>query len=170
MFIYILNRDIFLFLILFFYTFPIFLICKNYKCNNSVSNIICDKQCKFNILFFMFLMAISTVLYELNRNDVYSQIFIFTILISIGFLIVFDESYMIDYFFAGTVFLSIMLFMIHHVLLTSNKFLLLSLILAIILSITIMFNVNVDFFYTEVIYILNFAFYYLFLHFITSHI
>lgn len=164
------NRDIFLFLVLFFYTFPIFLICKNYKCNNSVSNIICDKQCKFNILFFMFLMAISTVLYELNRNDVYSQLFIFTILISIGFLIVFDESYMIHYFFAGTVFLSIMFFMIHHTILTKNIFLLLSLILAIILLLFIIFNLQVNFFYTEVIYILNFAFYYVYLHFITRHI
>jgi len=143
------KRDALLFSMLLFYTFPIILVCKNYKRNNSVSNIICDKQCKFNILFFMFLMAIQTVLYELNRNDVYSKIFIFTILISIGFLIIFDESYMIHYFFAGTIFLSIMLFMIHHVLLTSNKILLLSLILAIILSITIMFNVNVDLFFTR---------------------
>ena len=164
------NRNILLFFVLFFYTFPIFLVYKNYKCNNSVSNIICDKQCKFYILFFMFFMAISTVLYELNRNDVYSQLFIFTILISIGFLIVFDESYPIHYFFAGAVFLSVMFFMIYHTIVTKNIILFLSLILAIILLLFIIFNLRLNFFYTEVIYILNFAFYYVYLHLITYHI
>jgi len=163
------NRDALLFFMLLFYTFPIILVCKNYKRNNSISNIICDEKCKIYILFFMFLMGISTVLYELKRNDIQSTIFIFTIVICIAFLIIFDESYTIHFFFAGTVFLSIILFMIHHVLLTSNKILLLSLILAIILLFVIMFNINVDIFYTEVIYILNFAFYYLYLHFITHH-
>jgi hypothetical protein len=115
----------------------------------------------------MFLMAISTVLYELNRNDVYSQLFIFTILISIGFLIVFDESYMIHYFFAGAVFLSVMFFMIYHTIVTKNIILFISLILAIILLLFIIFNLRLNFFYTEVIYILNFAFYYVYLHLIT---
>lgn len=54
------------------YLLPIMFVYYNYTCNNSVSNIICDTNCKHYILFFMFLMGLGTVLYELERNDIYS--------------------------------------------------------------------------------------------------
>lgn len=117
----------------------------------------------------MFLMGIGTTLYELKRSDKYSQIFISIILIGIYFLVWFDESYTSHYFFAGSVFLGITLFMIRHVLSSNyNRILVGSLTLAVLLSLIAIITTNRDVLYTEVLYILNFAFYYLYLHFLQS--
>ena len=151
------------------YLFPITLVCRNYKCNNSVSNILCDNNCRNFILFFMGLMGIATMLYEFERNDIYSQILVFMILIGIYFLLLYDETYKIHIFFAGLIFACILLFMIRHISLKKyNKILLVSLIFAIMSTMFIIINMNnpIYFFYGEIAYILNFAFYYLYLHFI----
>lgn len=163
------NKNILLLSIILCYFFPILLVCDNYKCNNTVSNILCDNNCRNYILFFMVLMGIATMLYELERNDIYSQILIFWILIGIYLLLLYDESYKIHTFFAGFVFICISLFMIYHFSLKKyNRLLLFSLIFQILLIVFISINQNnpIYFFYGEILYILNFAFYYLYLHFI----
>ena len=162
------NKHVLLFFMTLFYSIPIALVYCNYTDNNSVSNIICNKNNKRYVLFFMILMGITTILYELNRNDVYSQIVICVILFGIYLLIIFDESYTMHYFFAGLVFLSIIAFMMRHVLSTNyDRILVLFLLFAILLLSFILFKMNDDLFYTEVMYIINFAFFYFYLHFIT---
>ena len=80
------------------YLLPILFVYYNYTYNNSVSNIICNNNCKHYILFFMFFMGIFTLLYELERNDLYCQIIISILLIGIYGLISVNERYTLHYF------------------------------------------------------------------------
>jgi len=149
------------------YLLPILFVYYSYNSNNSVSNIICNNSCKNYILFFMFLMGVGTLLYELERNDTYSQIIICVLLIGIYGLICINETNILHYVFAFLVFIAILFFMIRHCYLTyCNTILLSSLCLQILTLFFIIININENIFYGEIIYILNFAFYYLYLHFI----
>jgi len=160
------NKNTLLAFMILCYLLPIIFVYYNYNSNNSVSNIICDNNCKYYILFFMFLMGIGTLLYELERNDKYSQIIIYVLLIGIYGLIYVNEMHIIHYYFASLVFIAILLFMIRHCYLTNcNVVLITSLFLEIITLFYILININ-NIFFGEIIYILNFAFYYLYLHFI----
>lgn len=108
-----------------------------------------------------------TLLYEIERNDTYSTILISIVLIGIYGLLFMNESYTIHYFFAFLVFLSILLFMIRHCYVTGCDIVLSSsLLVAIITLLSIVVQMNQNIFYGEIIYILNFAFFYLYLHFI----
>ena len=73
----------------------------------------------------MFLMGIGTLLYEIERNDIYSQIIICILLIGIYGLIYVNETYTIHYFFAYVVFIAIVFFMIRHCYLTDCNIILL---------------------------------------------
>jgi hypothetical protein len=158
------KNEILLFMII-CYLLPILYVYYNYNSNGSISNIICDNNCKYYILFFMFLMGIGTLLYEVERNDVYSLIFISLLLIGIYSLICINETHIIHYFFAFFVFIVILCFMIRHCYLTDcNIILLSSLLLEILILLYITININKNIFYGEILYILNFAFYYLYLH------
>lgn len=161
------NKNILLLFMLLCYLLPIMIVCYNYNSNNSVSNIICDNKCKHYILFFMFLMGVGTFLYELERNDNYSQIIICVLLIGIYGLIYVNETYVIHYYFAFLVFIAILFFMLRQCyLINCNIILLSSLCLEIITLFIILININENIFYSEIIYILNFAFFYLYLHLI----
>jgi hypothetical protein len=163
------NKNVLLSFMILCYLLPILLVFYNYNCNNSLSNIICDTNCKQYILFFMFLMGIGTLLYEIERNDIYSQIIIGILLIGIYGLIYVNETYTIHYFFAYVVFIAIVFFMIRHCYLTDcNIILLLSLCFGIFTLLHIVINMNQKIFYCEIVYILNFAFFYIYLHFIQS--
>jgi hypothetical protein len=110
-------------------------------------------------------MGFTTILYEIERNDRTSLVIISVILIGIYGLICIDENNSIHYFFAVIVFIFIMFFMIWH--LCENDFILwLSLLLEIVLLGFIVCNIDDNIFYAEIFYILNFAFYYLYLHFL----
>ena len=160
------NKNTLLAFMILCYLLPIIFVYYNYNSNNSVSNIICDNNYKYYILFFMFLMGIGTLLYELERNDKYSQIIIYVLLIGIYGLIYVNEMHIIHYYFASLVFIAILLFMIRHCYLTNcNVVLITSLFLEIITLFYILIDIN-NIFFGEIIYILNFAFYYLYLHFI----
>jgi len=161
------NKNVLLTFMILCYLLPIMFVCYYYTSNNSVSNVICDNKCKHYILVFMFLMGIGTILYELERNDKYSQIIICLLLIGIYGLIYFNETYTIHYYFAFLVFIAILFFMIRHCYLTNfNLILMSSLYLEFFTLFYILTNINDNIFYGEIIYILNFAFYYLYLHFI----
>uniref|UniRef100_A0A6C0JEA3 Uncharacterized protein n=1 Tax=viral metagenome TaxID=1070528 RepID=A0A6C0JEA3_9ZZZZ len=161
------NKNVFLTFMIICYLLLIMFVYYNYTSNNTVSNVICDNKCKYYILFFMFLMGIGTLLYELERNDKYSQIIICVLLIGIYGLIYFNETHTIHYYFAFLVFIDILFFMIRHCYLTNcNVILMSSLYLEFFTLFYILININDNIFYGEIIYILNFAFYYLYLHFI----
>jgi hypothetical protein len=165
--VYNMNKNELLVSMILCYLFLIFIVCYNYNYNSSVSNIICDKKCKLMILFFMFLMGIFNILYEIQRNDIYSQILIFILLIGINGLICINETHTIHYIIAFLVFIVILLFMIRHCyLIKYNKILLLSLFFEFFILLSIIINIKKNIFYSEILYILNFAFFYIYLHFI----
>jgi hypothetical protein len=137
----------------------------NYNSNSSVSNIVCNSTCKYNILFFMFLMGIGTVLYELQRNDLYSIICICIILFGIFGLVCVNETNTLHYMFASFVFIAILGFMARYCYLTNNKILISSFVFEIILFVFVLQNINESIFWWEIAYIMNFACYYLYLHF-----
>ena len=161
------NKNYLLFFMIICYTIPIYYVHNCYNDNNSVSNIICNEESKNTILFFMVLMGIVTLLYEIERNDVLSIILVTLLLLCIYGLLIYNETTMIHYIFAGCVVITILSFMIRHVYLTNyNKTLFFSLLLCFTLLLSIIININGNIFYSEVLYILNFAFYYLYLHII----
>ena len=165
---YIMDKNGLLLFMIICYLLPISYVYYTYNSNSSVSNIICANDCKHYILFFMFLMGVGTILYELERNDIYSIAIICALLVGIYGLIYVNETHAVHYVFAGLVFMAILFFMARHCYLTNCDMVLLSsLLLAVLSLIFIGINVNKNIFYGEVIYILNFAFYYLYLHFST---
>jgi hypothetical protein len=110
-------------------------------------------------------MGMATLFYELERNDLYSLSIISFLLVGIYGLICINESNNIHYFFAFIVFINILLFMIWHYYLSgSDNILLLSLVLEFFLLSFIGMQMNKNIFYGEVLYIVNFAFFYLYLH------
>jgi NADH:ubiquinone oxidoreductase subunit 2 (subunit N) len=146
------------------YIIPIYYVYNCYNRNNSVSNIICNEQSRNIILFFMGLMGVATILYEIERNDIVSIIMITILLLCVYGLLLYNETNQLHYIFAGLTFITILSFMIRHFCLTNyNKILGLSLLLCISLLLSIIININGNIFYSEVLYILNFAFYYLYL-------
>ena len=89
------------------------------------------------------------------------------LLIGIYGLIYKNETHKIHYVFAFLVFMSILFFMTRQCYLKDCDVILSSsLFLEILTLFYIIININKNIFYGETIYILNFAFYYLYLHFI----
>ena len=151
-----------------FYLIPISYVYHGYNSKHSISSIICNKNIKYIILFFMGWMGLLSILYELYRNDVVSMVIITVLVICIWCLIIFDETYSIHNVFTFVVFISILLFNLRHYYLRNNNIvLLLSLIVSIIVFMYILCNFKKQIFYHQVIYILNFTFVYLYLHFTT---
>ena len=160
------NQNYLLLFMIVCYLIPIYYVYFYYECNHSVSNIICNDNYKKTILFFMLLMGVGTIFYELERNDSFSVILICVLLLGIYGLICINEHNTIHYVFAFLVFISILVFMIRHCYLTNNSILSLSLFVEVFLLLYIIMRLNNNMFYGEVFYILNFAFYYIYLHFI----
>lgn len=161
------NKNVLLYFMIFCYLLPIVIVCYNYNCNSSLSNIICDTTCKYNILLIMILMGIATICYEIERNDKYSQLLMCSLLIGLYGLICINETHIIHYFFAFLVFTAILVFMVRHCYVKSCDLILkTSLFLELFLFLCIVINliINENIFYPEIIYILNFAFYYIYLH------
>lgn len=163
------DKGVIILFMIFFYSTQVLFVYYMYNCNNSVSNIICNNNCKYFFLFFTLLMGIGAVLYEYERNDLYSQILIFIILIGLHGLIYIDETHTIHYVFACLVFIGILIFMIRHCYLKECDIILSSsLFLEIIMLLYTVIYFDKNIFYSEAVSILNFAFFYFYLHIITD--
>jgi hypothetical protein len=156
---------------LFSYLIPILYVYFYYSSdeNKSVSSVIGSEKCQMSIFAGMIFMGIFTICYELNRGCYMSLFFISTLLIGIYGVILIKENEIIHYTFAGLVFASIMSFMFTHFhQCCDHTFLYSSLYLQIILTIILLFSFykKIDIFNCEVILILNFACFYIYLHFL----
>jgi hypothetical protein len=161
------TNDFLLFLMLSFYLFPIIYVYIYYDNNPSVSNIISNDDSKYIILFFMILMGITTILYEYKRNDIYSLIIISILLVSIYILIYFTEDHILHYIFASIAFISILLFMIRHCYRECNQncyILFVLLYTQALLLLLLIVNKDDAIFLYEILYILNFAIFYFYIH------
>ena len=150
------------------YLVPISLVIYNYQSNPSVSNLICDDTCKNTITYVMVLMGGGAVLYEWERGDPVSMVIIAILLVGIYGLIRITETDPTHFVFAYLAFAAIMVFMARHSYLHRNNWVLWSSlgveILALLVIVAYMNTNNI--FLGEIVYILNFAFFYLYLHFL----
>jgi hypothetical membrane protein len=118
----------------------------------------------------MLLMGAVIILYEYKRNNIYSLIAISILLISIYGLIYFSEGHLYHYIFSFIAFVSIIFSMCQMcVLYYNNKLcyiLIILLFIQIILFILIVKEYNNSIFLYEVFYLVIFAIFYLYIHFI----
>ena len=149
------------------YLIPILFVVWNYNSNLSVSNVICNDDYKHYILFFMGLMGLVTLMYEMERNDTYSIYSIGTILLGIYGLICYNESNYIHYVFASIVFIGILFFMFKH---QHDNVLCFLFITECAIGTHILFFIDDNIFFMEVAYIFNFAVHYLYLHFYENNV
>jgi len=114
----------------------------------------------------MLLMGIFIILYEYNRKNIYSLIIISILLLSIYGLIYFSEGHVFHYLFSFSAFLSILLFM--FIICNNNNcyIIIFLLLIQIILFVLIIHEYNNNIFFYEILYLLNFAIFYIYIHFI----
>ena len=161
------DKDLLLLFILICYIFSMILLINKYKYNKNISSIICHDNNKHIFILLLFIATIAIIIYELKRKDLYSKILIFTLIIFLFLLIYCNENTILHQLFAFSIFILILLFMFRNLFLTKcNIILLISLLLEIILLLFLIIDFYQNIFYFECLYILNFALYYLYLHFI----
>ena len=132
----------------------------------SVSSIICNNKHKYILFLFMSLIGVGGILYEIERKDTISILFIILLIIFLLSLIFIPINNFIHTFFAGLVCAAILGFMVQQTLLKNFPIILsASLCLAFVFLLVILKDIRENIFYSEVLYILNFAFYYIYLHF-----
>jgi hypothetical protein len=153
--------DILLLLMITSYMIPIVYVYCKYNGNKSISNIICQEDC---IFISMIIMGIFTIFYETQRNDITSLILIILLLLGIYGVILINENRNTHYLFASIVFISIIGFMINHYNKIDSKFLCYILYIQIILMIITCINLKKNILYCEILLLLNFAIYYIYLH------
>lgn len=159
------TRHLLLFGMIVCYLFPIFYIYIHYDpvCNGSISSLVSNQPA---ILGSMIFMGGFTWMYEMQRNDCYSTLIISILLMSIYGLLIYDETNAIHYFFAISVFLMILLFQLYHCIqrLYSHILILSFMVSVGLLNLLLVYMSSNDIFYLESCYILNFAFFYLYMH------
>ena len=155
-----------LLLMLISYSIPIIYVYLNYKKNNSISNILSNKNINHKILFFMILMGFFSILYEVERKDKISLLMISILLIGIYGILKINENNKIHYIYAILIFISILGFMINHCKKQKSNILNILLFFQIFILETTIIDFRYNIFYNEVFYVFNFAIYYLYLHFI----
>ena len=162
------ENDILLLLMFITYLFLIISVYTKYKNNPTISSIICDNQNKYDIFFYMIIMTCFTFLYELNRGET-SLICILLILVGIFGVIFIFEPDCIHYSFAFLVFSSILYFMYYYCKNYDNFGLNILFLFQIEFFMMTLVNFDKNMFFGEMFYILNFAIFYLILHFFTRH-
>uniref|UniRef100_A0A6C0BA00 Uncharacterized protein n=1 Tax=viral metagenome TaxID=1070528 RepID=A0A6C0BA00_9ZZZZ len=161
------NKNTYLLFMIFCYLIPIFIVYFNYDSHHSVSSIICSNKHKYIILFFMFLMGLGTILYEVERKDKFSTIIITMLLFSLYGLICINEKSILHFIFSFLTFAFIITFMIRHYILTKyNTVLLISLLFEILFALYSVIQLQKNIFFSEVLLLANFAFYFIYLHFL----
>ncbi len=158
-------RNILLLLMIFFYI-SCYIYIGSSKGANSISSLICDEDKKYIIMALMSFMGLFTLMYEILRKDYITLILIYLILFGIFGLLNFNEEHIEHYIYAGLVFISILLFM-YRILYIYGPYivLIISLVIQLIL-LYILSKFNDNILYVELGYILNFAFFYLYTHFL----
>lgn len=159
-----LLQNILLLCMLITYSIPIYYVYTEFKTDTTLSDIICKKD---NILFYMIIMGIFTILYEIQRNDIESIFYITTILISIYGLLQNDVETIAHFIFAILCLFAIFCFMVHHCYLTNSTILsAFTFINYWIIMCMILFIQN-DIMVCECLYLFIFAIFYFYLHYLS---
>ena len=142
------------------------LLCR-YQSNSSVSNLLADQVCRNIVWWAAIGLGITTIWYEWIRRDRVSLGIIMGLLIGLVGVFMIPEGNCTHTVSAFVVFGMIVLFMGYHI--RRNPILMVSFILQCIWSVATLYYIQYDnhMFLGEALLILNFAFYYLYLHFIS---
>lgn len=149
-------------LMLISYLVPILYVYFHCKESPSVSHVISKNECQQAIMLGMISMGIFTILYEINRKDIYSLLWIMCVLVGIYGVIFINENNQLHYLFASLVFFGILGFMRHHYRRKKCNILYTLLIIELLL-LPVLMNCQY-FFVAEILLILNFAVFYLCIH------
>ena len=150
------------------YSLVIYHVYHYYKNNNCISSIICDTQLRYDILLGMLLMGIFVIFYEQTRNCRWSQLFIYTLLISLYILLFLHETSLLHIALSYIIFLCILAFLYVH----KHKATILTILFYVYVIFTLcipFFQHSPYFFHIEIILLSCFAVYYIYLHFIDSY-
>ena len=104
------------------YSFILLYIYSNYNRNTSISGILCDDKCKFNIIKLLGIFGVFTLCYEFVKKDFISFSLILFLLIFIYKLILIDENNIIHYIYTSFVCLIILVFMCYNCLNFNNDY------------------------------------------------
>ncbi len=138
--------------------------------NDSISSILNMPECQMTILAGMVAMGCFTLWYEWERGSIPSFITILFVLIGIYGVILIKENTIIHYLFGGLIFFGMIVFMGIHYHTFPNKTIVGGIITVhSICSLVLIAQciMNCDIFLCEVALVLNFAVYYLYLHYLT---
>jgi hypothetical protein len=161
------NKHVLLFAMISCYLVPIFIVCTEPQKFTSISEIICDDKCKYIIFTAMIAMGVLSLLYEYQRKDAVSFYAILFLLANIYCLIFVNEKVQMHYLFAFLAFVSILFFMIWHCKQQNNIIKFMLALQLVFFAVTCISNCyNYDIFIFEVLFLANFALYYLYLHYI----
>ena len=149
------------------YSLPIYYVYTQFKTNTTLSDIICDETCKYNIIFYMMIMGGFTVLYEIQRNDFESIFYITTILISIYGLLYNSVETISHFIFAILCLFAIFCFMVHHSYVTNSKILFTFTFINYWVILAMILFIQNDIMVCECLYLFFFAAFYLYLHYLS---
>lgn len=160
------NKNFCLIGIIFSYIYPIYYIFEKYKKNNSISNIVCNTECKDMIFKHLMYLSFFLLLYELKRNNEKSMITMSIFVICSLLLINIREESTFHTSFAFIAFLCLIIFMSIHK--HKNKVLYLIFCIQIIFTIFLIIDMllEYDIFLSETLFLVNFGTYFLTLHLI----
>lgn len=158
-------HHVLLFAMIISYSIPIIYVYQKFQANTTLSDIICDTSCKNTILYSMCLMGFFTILYELQRNDIESIIYIIIILISIYGLL--ENGVETLYHFGYTILclFCIFFFMVHHTFLTNSKILFIFTLFNYGIILFMITMIQEDIIICECAFLFFFAVFYIYLHF-----
>jgi hypothetical protein len=160
-------KHILLGIMLILYSIPIIYVYNMFQTKDTLSDIICNDECKNYILFCMSIMSFFTIIYEFLRNDIYSILYIFILLIAIYGLLQNGVECIAHFIFAIFCFFTIFCFMVHHSYLTNSTLLSMFTFLNYCIMLSMIIFVKDDIIICECLYILCFACFYIYLHFLS---
>ena len=141
------------------------LLCR-YQSNSSVSNLLEDRVCRNIVWWAAVGLGLTTIWYEWLRRDRVSLVVMLGLLAGLIGVFMCPEGNGMHTISAFVVFGMIVLFMGYHI--KSNPVLMISFLLQCIGSVVTLYDIDNHMFWGETVLILNFAFYYLYLHFMKS--
>jgi len=158
-------QDVLLMSMILVYCYAIYNVNYHFKISDgSISSILKNETCNKCVFNSMTIMCLIAFVYENIRQDIVSIILISYLIIGIYGVLLFDFTTFIHYNFSFIAFISIVLFMFYHSIKTNSLFLFLLFFLEIILSFLTIFKCEI--LYYEIYLLINFAIFYIFLHFL----
>lgn len=160
-------KHILLGIMLILYSIPIIYVYNMFQTKDTLSDIICNDECKKYILFCMSIMSFFTIIYEFLRNDMESIFYIFILLIAIYGLLQNGVVSIAHFIFAIFCLFAIFCFMVHHSYLTNSTILSMFTFFNYCIMLCMIIFVKDDIIICECLYILCFACFYIYLHFLS---